>query len=183
MILKGEDLVISVANDSMFQTLGKGKDVIGKPLLTVIPEIIEQGLGDVLHQVYTTGESSYGYEVPVYIMRNGKMELSYYTYVYEAQRDLNGKIDGVSVIATEVTPQAEYNKKIKDSDTHFRQMTNLMPSKIFNADDAGNETYFNNTWIEYTGWSWEKFSRIDLFLLSQWNKIFRSATNRFRFPE
>jgi PAS domain S-box-containing protein len=69
---------------------------------------------------------------------------------------VNGKIDGVSVIATEVTPQAEYNKKIKESDTHFRQMTNLMPSKIFNADNAGNETYFNNTWLDYTGWNWKK---------------------------
>jgi two-component system CheB/CheR fusion protein len=84
------------------------------------------------------------------------MELSYYTHVYEAQRDVNGKIDGVSVIATEVTPQAVFNKKIKESATHFRQMTNLMPSKIFNADDAGNETYFNETWFEYTGLSEKK---------------------------
>ncbi len=156
LILKGEDLVISVANDSMLQSLGKGKDLIGKPLLTVLPEIIEQGLGDLLHNVFTTGESSYGYEVPVYIMRNGKMELSYYTYVYAAQRDLIGEIDGVSVIATEVTPQAEFNKKIKESEAHFRQVAELMPTKITNADAAGGVTYYNKNWLDFAGMDFEK---------------------------
>ncbi|MEO6290738.1 MAG: ATP-binding protein, partial [Ginsengibacter sp.] len=156
LILKGEDLVISVANDSMLQTLGKGKDLIGKPLLTVLPEIVEQGLADLLHNVFTTGESSYGYEVPVYILRNGKKELSYYTYVYQAQRDLDGKIDGVSVIGNEVTPQAIFNQKIKESEAQFRQMANLMPEKIINANAAGEVTYFNQTWGDYTGLSFEE---------------------------
>src|SRR6185437_3400962 len=64
LILEGEDLIVRVANDSMLETLGKGKNIIGKPLLSVIPEIIEQGLGDILQQVYEIGKPHYGYELP-----------------------------------------------------------------------------------------------------------------------
>ena len=130
LILEGEDLIIRVANDSMLETLGKGKKIIGKPLLSVIPEIAEQGLDDILHEVYRTGEPHYGYELPVYIIRNGKKELSYYTFVYQAQRDHNGNVEGVAVIATEVTPQAELNKKIRESEQRFRNIVEQAPDPI-----------------------------------------------------
>ncbi len=130
LILKGEDLVITVANDSMLETLGKGKDVIGKPLLTVIPEIIEQGLGDLLNQVYATGEPSYGYEKPVYLLRNGKQELFHFTFVYQAQRDISGEINGVAVLAHDVTEQALSNSKIKDSEERFRLLVMQAPVAI-----------------------------------------------------
>ena len=130
LILEGEDLIVRVANDSMLATLGKGKNIIGKPLLSVIPEVIEQGLGDILHAVYQTGKAHYGYELPVYIVRNGKRELSYYTFVYQPQRDQNGDIEGVAVIATEVTPQAELNKKIKESEQRFRNIVEQAPDPI-----------------------------------------------------
>src|SRR6185312_11786280 len=130
LILEGEDFRVRVANDSMLETLGKGKNIIGKPLLSVIPEIIEQGLGDILQQVYETGKPHYGYELPVHIVRHGKSELSYYTFVYQAQRDQNGNIEGVAVIATEVTPQAELNKKIRESEQRFRNIVEQAPDPI-----------------------------------------------------
>jgi len=130
LILEGENLIVRVANDSMLKTLGKGNNIIGKPLLSVIPEIIEQGLGDILHEVYRTGEPHYGYELPVYIIRNGKKELSYYTFVYQAQRDHDGNIEGVAVIAAEVTPQAELNKKIRESEQRFRNIVEQAPDPI-----------------------------------------------------
>ncbi|MDQ2719104.1 MAG: PAS domain-containing protein [Bacteroidota bacterium] len=157
LILKGEDLIVEVANDAMLQTLGKGKGIVGHPLLEVIPEIIEQGLGKLLHQVYATGQPNYGYELPVHIIRNGVKELSYYTFVYQAQRNVNGEVEGVAVIANEVTPQATFNLKIKESEECFRQMTDLMPAKITTANADGSVTYFNKKWMDFTGMSFEDF--------------------------
>jgi PAS domain S-box-containing protein len=130
LILEGEDLIVRVANEAMMKTIGKGRDIIGKPLLSVIPEIIEQGLADILHDVYQTGKPHYGYEHPVHIIQNDKKELSYYTFVYQAQRDHNGNIEGVAVIATEVTPQAELNKKIRESEQRFRNIVEQAPDPI-----------------------------------------------------
>jgi PAS domain-containing protein len=78
-ILKGEEMIIDIANDAILETWGKGKDVVGKPLLTVMPELVGQGFDNLFHQVYTTGQPHFAYEMPVYVVRDGQKELSYYT--------------------------------------------------------------------------------------------------------
>ncbi len=129
-ILKGEELIVESANDSMLKAWGKGKEIIGKPLLQVLPEIIEQGFAEILHSVYKTGVSQQAHEMPFYIERNGKMELSYYTFVYQAQFNINGEIEGIAVISHEVTPQAKYNLEIKASEERFRQLVMQAPIAI-----------------------------------------------------
>jgi|GEM_PF-820970 len=158
LVLKGDDLVIEVANQSMIISLGKGPEIIGKPLLTVIPEIIEQGLGDLLRKVYITGQPSYGYERPVYIERNGKKELTYYTFVFQAQKNLNNEINGVAVFASEVTTQAAFNIKIKESEERFRLLADQIPmfAYIIEPDEAATISYWNKTWLDYTGQTFEE---------------------------
>lgn len=157
-ILKGEELIIDIANDAILATWGKGKDVFGKPLLSVLPELIDQGFYDFFHNVYTTGQPNHGYEVPVNVMRNGKSELSHYTFVYQAQRDINDKIEGIAIIATEVTPQAEINKKIKESEERFRSLADHIPLIAFVIDPNVEATisYWNKTWLDYTGQTLEE---------------------------
>ena len=112
-ILKGEDMIIEIANDAVLESWGKGKDLIGKSLFVVLPETVEQGFDKLLLSVYKTGQPFYAYELPATMLRNGIKEVVYYNFVYQPQRNVNGAIDGVAIIATEVTPQAELNKKIK----------------------------------------------------------------------
>ncbi|MFT7164298.1 MAG: PAS domain S-box-containing protein, partial [Flavobacterium sp.] len=76
-ILKGENLIVEIANNAIVESWGKGKDVIGKPLLETVPELIEQGFAEIFNKVYTTGISFEANEKPIYVMRNGKMKLSY----------------------------------------------------------------------------------------------------------
>jgi hypothetical protein len=54
-IFKGEDMIIEIANDAIIKTWGKGKNIIGKSLLSIMPEIIEQGFAEILADVYKTG--------------------------------------------------------------------------------------------------------------------------------
>lgn len=105
-ILKGEEMIIDIANDAILETWGKGKNVVGKPLLTALPELVGHGFDDLFHNVYSSGKPHFAYEMPVYFLRNGQKELSYYTFTYQAQRDTEGNINGVAVIGREVTPEA-----------------------------------------------------------------------------
>ncbi len=129
-ILKGEEMIVDVANDAILETWGKGKDIFGKSLFTVMPELIEQGFEELFHQVYITGKPFLAYEMPVYVVRNGGRELSHYTFTYQAQRDTDDKINGVAIIATEVTPQAQLNQKIKESEEQFRHLVMQAPVAI-----------------------------------------------------
>ena len=150
-ILKGEDLIIEIANDAIIESWGKGKDIIGKSLISVMPEIIEQGFEKLLLSVYKTGEPVYAYETPVTLIRNGKPELMHYTFIYQAQRNVNGEIEGVAIIANEVTQHVELNKKIKESEQYFRQLTDTVPAIIWITEPDGSCTYLNKNWYSYTG--------------------------------
>ncbi len=121
-ILKGEDMVIEIVNDSILQSWGKGKDIIGKSLLEALPEVKEQGFDKLLMEVYKTGNPYYAYETPVVYKRNGKTETVYYNFFYQAQRGINGIIDGVAIIASEVTPQATFNKQLRESEQRFQNL-------------------------------------------------------------
>ncbi len=159
-ILKGKNMIIEIANDTILKSWGKGKHNVGKSLFEVLPEAAEQGFDKLLLNVYRTGEPFYAYEAPITLVRKGNPEVVYYNFVYQAQRDLQGKIEGVAIIANEVTPQAILNIKLRESESHFRQMASLMTAKISNADINGNVTYFNKNWLDFTGLDFEELEEI-----------------------
>jgi PAS domain S-box-containing protein len=152
-ILKGENLIVEIANNAIVESWGKGKDVIGKPLLEIVPELIEQGFAEIFNKVYTTGISFEANEKPIYVMRNGKMKLSYYTFIYQAQRDINNSIEGISIIGYEVTPQAEYNINLRESEERFRSLADNVPLHIFivEPDKEATISYWNKNWLDYIG--------------------------------
>ncbi|MEY4540344.1 MAG: hypothetical protein RLZZ306_2101 [Bacteroidota bacterium] len=120
-ILKGENFIIEIANDAILDTWGKGNDVVGKPLLEVVPELAEQGFGEILTQVYKTGVPYKAFDMPATLLKEGVEKLGYYTFIYQVQRDLNGEIESIAIIATEVTQQAELNQKIQENERLLRE--------------------------------------------------------------
>jgi two-component system CheB/CheR fusion protein len=164
-ILKGEEMIIDIANDAILNSWGKNKDIIGKSIFSVLPEIVIQGFDKILMKVFKTGTPFHSYETPVTLYRNGNTDLIYYSFLYQPQRDVNGEIKGVAIIANEVTPQAILNKKIKESEENFRQLAELLPQKISKADAAGNVFFYNQNWFSYSGLSIESLKE------SGWNKM------------
>ena len=155
-ILEGENFILKQANKAILDQLGKGKGIIDKPYLESVPELEEQGLGNLLREVYKTGIPYRANEMPINLFRNGKWELSYYNFVYQPQRDVQGKIKGIAIIATEVTAQAELNKEIRESEARYHQMTDLLPEMITNATVDGEVFYYNKGWTDFTGLSLKK---------------------------
>ena len=173
-ILKGEDLIIEIANDAILESWGKGKDIIGKSLISVMPEIIEQGFEKLLLSVYKTGEPVYAYETPVTLIRNGKPELLHYTFIYQAQRNVNGEIEGVAIIANEVTPQVELKQQIKESEIRFRTMADASPVLIWTIDAGGLSSYYNKTFRDFIGVSQDED-------ISDWARIVHPEDVQFAF--
>ncbi len=144
-------MVIDIANDAIMNTWGRGKDILGKSLFEVVPEIIEQGLKKVLQEVFTTGIPYHANEFPIWFLRNGKPKISYYTFVYQPQRNVTGEIDGVAIISSEVTPQAELNLKIKESEKEYRELADSLPQLIWKTDAQGGQLFTSARWQAYSG--------------------------------
>lgn len=156
-ILRGPDMIIEIANDAIKKVWGKGFDVEGTSLFDLLPEIVDQGMPEIFRNVYETGEVFVAQESPIMHTKDGKMILGYFDFMYQAQRDSNGNIEGVSIIANEVTNQALLNKKIKKNEKEFRELVNFMPHKISLADSEGNPIFYNESWLDYVGKTFIEF--------------------------
>lgn len=155
-ILKGRDFIIHTANDAILKIIGKDKNVIGKPYFAVMPEFVTQGYQQICEKVYDTGKTFIANERAIEIFKNGKMERKYYSFILQAQRNRSDEIDSISFIATEVTSQAIINKRIKESELHFRMVVELMPEKVINATSEGKIFFYNKSWSDYTGVSFDE---------------------------
>jgi len=156
-ILMGPSLVITIANDEIIRIWGKGRDVFGKKYFEMLPELEDQGYKEVFDKVYASGVAANFVETPVYILQEGEMTLKYYNFILYPQRNLNGDVEGIGIIASEVTQQAEFNRKMKESEENFRQLAELMPDMVSTTDASGNVIYCNQNWEKYTGISAEEF--------------------------
>ena len=160
-ILSGPDHVVEIANDAIKDVWGKGYDVLGKPIAEVLPEIVDQGIIELLDNVYNTGEAFQADEMPIEHIIDGKSKIIYFDFTYQPQRNRNGEIIGVGVIAHDVTKQAILNDKIKKSEREFRELVDLMPHKISMADAEGNTMFYNQSWLDYVGKDFEEFKNED----------------------
>jgi len=130
-ILRGENFIIEIANDAILEQLGKGKDIIGLPYLKAVPELEEQGFGELLREVYKTGIPHHAHEMPGTLLHNGNEVTDYYNFIYQPQRNIDNEIVGIAIIATTVTPQAEFHLKIKESEQRFQNLVRDTTVGIF----------------------------------------------------
>ncbi|HEY0068041.1 MAG TPA: PAS domain-containing protein [Flavisolibacter sp.] len=121
LILMGEDLVLEVANQALFELWQVGPEALNKPFLEILPEMKDQVFGELLRNVLHTGEPFHGNEVPALFRRkNGIEETRYVNFSYQAYREADGSISGVLVIATDVTGQVLAKQKLLESERNLR---------------------------------------------------------------
>jgi len=102
-VLRGRDHVFEFANPRYRQLIGDA-DVIGKPLREALPTAAPVVL-PLLDQVFASGEPFFGNELPVELQRRGQRGQCYFNFIYQPLYDLDKTIEGVAVVAFEVTEQ------------------------------------------------------------------------------
>jgi PAS domain S-box-containing protein len=68
----------------------------------------------------------------------------------------NREFMGFIGIGFDIHEQKIAQDALKLSEEHFRLMADLMPSKISNANAAGDVTYFNKHWLTFSGYTFEE---------------------------
>ena len=119
LVFRGPELVVDLANQGILEILGKDEKIIGRPLLEAMPELIGEPAVELLFDIYHNGISSDGNEVPVRMMRNGKLETRYFNFSYRPLRD-GEQIIGVMDVAVEVTAQVLARQAIEWGEEQLR---------------------------------------------------------------
>ena len=156
-VLRGKDYVIETINEPMVEMWDrKMQEVMNKPAFDVLTEFREQGLKELLDQVYNTGENIVVNEMLLNIKLNGALENIFVKFVYEPLREADGTITGVMALAHEITDQVIARKRIEESETLFKQLLDTMPQVAWTNTVEGEVTFYNQRWYDYTGLSKQK---------------------------
>jgi signal transduction histidine kinase/DNA-binding response OmpR family regulator len=103
-LLRGPEHVVELANPE-YLALIDNREVLHMPLAVALPYLEQQGIIGLLDQAYRSGEAYVGRGMRVDVMRGspGVLEQCYFDVVYQPLRDNDGRVDGIAVVAFEVT--------------------------------------------------------------------------------
>ncbi|MEJ7625448.1 MAG: ATP-binding protein [Ferruginibacter sp.] len=169
-VLRGPQHINELANAMYLQLIGN-RDIIGKPIREALPELEGSGIYELLDEVYKTGEPFIANEMPVTFQKaNGKLEERILNFIYQASRNAEAEIDGILVHAVDVTEQVFARRKIEESENRFRNLADESPMFVFiiEPDAEASISYWNKTWLNYTGQTLEEA------LGTAWNGIIHS---------
>lgn len=135
LILKGDDLIIEQINTHMLLMIGRGEEVIGMPLIAVLPELEGQYVWEQVQNVYNKGIPYDQSEVLVPHNRTGEIKDYYYNLAYRPLIE-EGQITGMIQTAVDVTEQVNARKKLEESENRFRALVNASSDVVYrmNAD-------------------------------------------------
>jgi PAS domain S-box-containing protein len=121
-ILAGADHRWSFANSNYCEIVGRRREeLLGRPIRETLPELNDQGFFELLDEVFTSGVPYIGKNVRATLNRGqGKLaQESYFDFVYQPVWNIDGKIEGIMVLAVDVTEQSQARNKL-ESRVHDR---------------------------------------------------------------
>lgn len=129
LVLRGDDLVIEQINHTMLQFIGEDIQVIGKPLIEVLPELEGQYVWTQVQKVYKEGIPFDQSEVLVRHKRNGTIQDHYYNLAYRPLME-DGQITGMIQVAIDVTEQVVARKRLEESENRYRVLSETLEQQI-----------------------------------------------------
>jgi PAS domain S-box-containing protein len=151
-ILKGPNHVYELANELYLQLIDK-KDIIGKTVKEVLPELEEQGIFEFLDTVYKTGETFSANEMLVKFDYHGTGKLvdTYLNFIYQAHRDTDNHVDGILFFGNDVTEQVLSRKKIEEREKQYRDLIHNLPIATYSCDAEGRIILYNKAAVALWG--------------------------------
>jgi len=109
-IQRGPEHRYEYANQA-YHNFFPGRELLGKTVAEALPETVDSGVVGLLDRVYRTGETYYGYELPLLIAQPaGPPRQMYFTFTYQAYRE-QGEIVGISTFAYDVAEQVQARRE------------------------------------------------------------------------
>ncbi|MCA8830475.1 PAS domain-containing sensor histidine kinase [Hymenobacter pini] len=114
-LFQGEELRITAANEQMATMWGRTPEqVFARPLLEAVPELQGQGFDHMLQHVRETKVPVTGTETPATLLRDGRLQTTYYNFVYQPLVDAQGTVLGVIDVAVDVSEQVRARQALQE---------------------------------------------------------------------
>jgi PAS domain S-box-containing protein len=108
VMMRGPEHVVELANPLTCEVWGRSEqELLGRPLVEALPELVDQPFKQRLDEVLRSGVAQVGKEMPARLDRygTGALETVFFNFVYAPLRGVDGAIDGILVMAFDVTDE------------------------------------------------------------------------------
>jgi PAS domain S-box-containing protein len=129
-VFSGRDLIVEMPNQSFIDIVGKGPDIVGKPLREIMPELENQPFLQILDDVYTSGIMYQGFGRQVNIVKQGVMTHHFYDITYSPLYNDQGEVYAILDIATDVTGNVMEQKRLEQSQLDLLALFEQSPVAI-----------------------------------------------------
>lgn len=151
-VFRGADLITDIANDEFLRFVGRNRDeIVGRPLLESMPEIIGQESERLLKEVYEKGIKTHHFGRMVNVMRNGELTQNYYNVSYSPLYDGNGVIYGVLDMAIDVTETIKAQEALREAEASLRSAIELADLGTWSLDPITEKFIYSRRIKEWMG--------------------------------
>ncbi|GAA4015742.1 hypothetical protein GCM10022212_08300 [Actimicrobium antarcticum] len=152
-VLTGPDFVVQLANQSFFDLVGRGSEIIGKPVLEALDEIADQPFPALLEQVYRTGTA---FEAKAMIARlargPGKSLIDIFVdFSFLPLYESDGRISGIFVHGLDRTAEVSANLAVAQGTRELRSVTENTPDLLARYDREFRHVFVNSIVEKITG--------------------------------
>jgi PAS domain S-box-containing protein len=157
-VLRGPRHIVELVNLELGRLVTPGRDIIGRPLRDVFPELETQGLVELLDLAYEIGEPQVLRERTVRVPRDGLGTDVVVSVALQPLRDASGQVMGLVVFGFDETRQVQARRLLeaqisarRATEQSYRFLTEVIPQIIWTATPDGTIGYHNSRWYEHTG--------------------------------
>jgi len=166
--VEGPDHRFAFTNPN-YQAFTHGRAQLGRSVAECFPEVVEQGLIELLDYVYQTGRTFTGQEISLALdAPDGTRQQHYLDFTYQPLRNSAGEVTGVLGFAVDVTKQVLARREaealqaeVNEADQRRRRQAEILPIITFTTDATGRTTYMSPQWYEYTGQTPGDWAEVD----------------------
>ena len=115
-VLRGPQHVYELVNP-LYQRFFPGRPLLGLPVAEALPELVGQGVFELLDGVLATGEAFAASEYAVRVHRadGGEPEERVFNFVYQPVRDAAGVVDAIVAVAIDVTELVQARRTAEEA--------------------------------------------------------------------
>ncbi len=123
--------MVEVVNDKALELWQrKREEVMALPVMDAMPELVDQGIKELLDEVYKTGKTFSATEMPVQILKNNDLEEIFINFNYQALTNAEGASEGIFAIGMNVTALVNARRQVEESEKMLRSIVENSPFPI-----------------------------------------------------
>ena len=145
-VLTGPTFVFEIANQSYFDLVGRGPEIIGKSVVEALPEIVDQPFPALLAEVYRTGKPFEAKEMVVRLPRGprGSLVDIFVDFAYLPLKEADGQVSSIFIHGVDRTAEVRATQGLAQGERELRSVTENTPDALARFDRQFRHVFVNS---------------------------------------